>query len=352
MKIISIIGVRPQFIKLAPLSRELRKSHQELIVHTGQHYDYNMDKVFFNELEIPPPDYHLGVGSGTHGVQTGEMLGKIEEVLIREKPDLVLVYGDTNSTLAGALSAAKLIIKVGHIEAGLRSFDKSMPEEINRVLTDHCADLLFCPTPSAVDNLKKEGIIEGVHLTGDVMVDTLLHNKEIAEQSGILDRLNLKNKQYLVATIHRASNTDDRQNLENIVDALCELNEMMVFPLHPRTEKFLKQNGLYDRLKEKVKLIEPLGYLDFLKLLVHAKKVLTDSGGIQKEAYILKVPCITLRENTEWIETIGDGWNILVGADKATIVRVTKEFEPRSEQRNIFGQSACEKIAEAIRDRI
>lgn len=348
MKIISVIGVRPQFIKLAPLSRELRKSHHEIIVHTGQHYDYDMDKIFFNDLEIPQPDYHMGVGSGTHGFQTGEMLRRIEDVLIQEKPDLVLVYGDTNSTLAGALSAAKLQIKIGHIEAGLRSFDKSMPEEINRVLTDNCADLLFCPTPTAVGNLNKEGITSGVHLTGDVMVDTLLHSREIAEQSGILDRLNLESKNYLVVTIHRASNTDDKYNLENIVDALCELDETVIFPLHPRTKQYLSQYGLYDRLKEKVRLTEPLGYPDFLNLLGHAKKLLTDSGGIQKEAYILKVPCITLRENTEWIETVEEGWNVVAGVDKETIVKLVEEFEPCREQGNIFGRDACKNIADIL----
>ncbi len=244
----------------------------------------------------------------------------------------------------------KLKIKIGHIEAELRSFDKLMPEEINRVLTDHCADMLFCPTPSAVDNLRREGIIEGVYITGDVMVDTLSRNREIAEQTGILNSLNLESKQYLVATIHRASNTDNSCNLENIVDALCEIDGKVVFPLHPRTAKFLKQHGLYDKLKDKVKLIEPLGYFEFLKLLGHSKKVLTDSGGIQKEAYILKVPCITLRENTEWIETVEDGWNVLVGIDKKTIIKMAKEFEPCREQRNIFGQDACNKIAEAIKD--
>jgi len=348
MKITSIVGARPQFIKCAPLSRELRKLHQEIIIHTGQHYDYEMDKVFFDELEIPQPDYNLGVGSGTHGFQTGEMLKKIEEVLIQEKPDLVLVYGDTNSTLAGALSAAKLQIEVGHIEAGMRSFDKSMPEEVNRVLTDHCSDYLFCSTQTAVDNLKREGIVKGVHLTGDVMVDALLDNRKIAERSQILDTLNLENKQYLVATVHRASNTDDRHNLEGIVDAFCELGEKIVFPLHPRTEKSLKKYGLYDRLIGKVKLTEPLGYLNFLQLLSRARRVLTDSGGIQKEAYILGVPCITLRDNTEWVETVEDGWNMLVGVDKARIVRMAKEFEPDGEQRNIFGQGACKRISEAI----
>ncbi|HUV45624.1 MAG TPA: UDP-N-acetylglucosamine 2-epimerase (non-hydrolyzing) [Dehalococcoidia bacterium] len=348
MKIASIIGARPQFIKYAPLSRELRKLHQEIIIHTGQHYDYEMDRVFFDELEIPKPGYNLEVGSGTHGYQTGEMLRRIEGVLVTENPDLVLVYGDTNSTLAGALAAVKLQIKVGHVEAGLRSFDKTMPEEINRVLTDHCSDYLFCPTQTAADNLKREGIVRGVYVTGDVMVDALLYNKEIAERSNILDRLGLESNKYLVSTIHRQANTDYEENLRSIVDAYCEIDEIIVFPLHPRTEKFLKEYGLYGRLTEKVKLTEPLGYLEFLKLLSHAMKVLTDSGGIQKEAYILKVPCITLRDNTEWVETVEDGWNVLVGVDKERIVRMAREFQPNGEQRNIFGQDACQEISKAI----
>lgn len=348
MKIVSIIGVRPESIQCAPLLRELRNQHWTVIVHTGQHYDYEMYRVFFDELEIPQPDYHLGVGSGTHAYQTGEMLRRIEGVLTKEKPDLVLVYGDTNSTLAGALSAAKLQIKVGHVEAGMRSFDKSMPEEINRVLTDHCSDYLFCPTQTAVDNLKRENITKGVFLTGDVMVDTLSHNKEIAERSRILGSLNLESKQYLVATIHRASNTDNRHNLENIVNALCELDEKIVFPLHPRTKKFLKGYGLYDRLGEKVKLTEPLGYIEFLKLLNHARKVLTDSGGIQKEAYILKVPCITLRDNTEWVETLEGGWNVLAGTDKKNILQSVSNSNPLEDQPGIFGEGAAKMIAEII----
>ena len=349
MKIASIVGARPQFIKCAPLSRELRKWHQEIIIHTGQHYDYEMDKLFFEELEIPIPDYNLGVGSGTHGYQTGEMLKKIEPVLIQEKPDLVLVYGDTNSTLAGALAAAKLQIKVGHVEAGLRSFDKSMPEEINRLLTDHCSDLLFCPTQTAVNNLNKEHILDGVHMTGDVMADALLYAKEIAEKSKILDELGLKSKGYLLSTIHRQSNTDNQENLRSIVDAFCEIGGTIVLPLHPRTEKSLKEYNLYDRLWGKVKLVRPLGYPDFLKLLTNAGKVLTDSGGIQKEAYILGVPCITLRENTEWVETVADGWNVLVGIDKGKIIEATMTFEPTGEQKNIFGQDVCQKISEIIR---
>ncbi|KKH40465.1 non-hydrolyzing UDP-N-acetylglucosamine 2-epimerase [Methanosarcina mazei] len=340
MKIASVVGVRPQFVKASVVSRELRKKHEEILIHTGQHYDYEMNKIFFEELCIPEPDYYLGVGSGSHGFQTGEMLRKIEEIFLREKPDLVLTYGDTNSTLAGALAASKLGIKSAHVEAGLRSFDRSMPEEINRILTDHCSDLLFCPTQNAVNNLKREGITENVFLTGDVMVDSLLFNKEIAEaKSSILNDLEIKSKDYFVATIHRASNTDNKGNLQNIIEAFQELDSNIIFPVHPRTEKLLKNYGLYDRLNSSVTLIEPLGFFDFIKLMSHAKVILTDSGGVQKEAYVLQVPCITLRENTEWIETIEDGWNILVGSSTRDIVRAIEEFKPSLIcHRNVYGE--------------
>ncbi|KKG67233.1 non-hydrolyzing UDP-N-acetylglucosamine 2-epimerase [Methanosarcina mazei] len=351
MKIASIVGVRPQFVKASVVSRELRKKHKEILIHTGQHYDYEMNQVFFEELGIPEPDYYLGVGSGSHGFQTGEMLKKIEEILISEKPELVLTYGDTNSTLAGALAASKIGIKSAHVESGLRSFDRSMPEEINRILTDHCSDILFCPTQNAVDNLKREGITENVFLTGDVMVDSLLYNKEIAEnKSQILKNLNLNSKEYLVATIHRASNTDNKENLTNIVDAFSELNENIVFPVHPRTEKLLKNYGLYDSLNSFVTLIEPLGFFDFIKLMNHAKMILTDSGGVQKEAYILQVPCVTLRNNTEWVETIEDGWNVLVGCNKNNIVKMVEEFNYLANTyRNQYGNgNASTEIASII----
>ena len=238
------------------------------------------------------------------------------------RKQVVLTYGDTNSTLAGALAASKLGIKNAHVESGLRSFDRSMPEEINRILTDHCSDILFCPTQNAVNNLEREGITENVHLTGDVMVDSLLFNKEIAEaKSSILNDLNLKSKDYLVATIHRASNTNNKEKLRNITEAFKEINENIIFPVHPRTEKLLKEYGLYESLRSSVTLIEPLGFLDFIKLMNHAKMILTDSGGVQKEAYILKVPCVTLRENTEWTETIEDGWNILAGSEKKKLLK-------------------------------
>ena len=319
------------------------------MIHTGQHYDYEMNKVFFDELKIPEPDYHLGVGSGSHGEQTGEMLKRTEEILIKETPDLVLVFGDTNTTLAGVSAASKLHIKVGHIEAGLRSFDRRMPEEINRVLTDHCSDFLFCPTETAVKILGTEGIENGVYLTGDVMVDALQENIKIAEQkSNVLDELGLKPKEYYLATSHRPENTDAFKRLKSIVDAFFVI-ENMVFPCHPRTEKLLKRFGLWDKLTKKTKVIKPVGYLDMLMLEKNAKKILTDSGGIQKEAYIFNVPCITLRDNTEWVETVEDGWNVLVGADKEKIAKMANDFEPKGEQRDVFGDGkSSEKIMKII----
>jgi len=338
MKIISIIGARPQFIKCAPLSRSIRREHEEILVHTGQHYDPEMSDIFFKELNIPQPDYNLGMGSSSHGEQTGKMLIEIEKVLHKEKPDIVLVYGDTNSTLAGALAASKLHIKVAHIEAGLRSFDRSMPEEINRVVTDHISDLLFCPTDTAVINLRKEGIISGVHNVGDVMLDALKYNQKIAEEkSTILEDLDLISKEYLVATVHRPSNTDSLDNISSIVKAFCNSDLPIVFPVHPRTKKYLKQYGLWEKLHGNVKIVPPLGYLEMLQLIVNARKILTDSGGLQKEAYMLGVPCITMRENTEWIETIEDGWNVLVGANYEKIMDSIEYFEGAKYIGEIFG---------------
>ena len=351
MKIVSIVGVRPQFIKCSPVSKELRRDHQEILVHTGQHYDYEMSQLFFEELGIPKPDYTLDVGSGLQGAQTGEMLIKIEKVLIKEKPHFVLVYGDTNSTIAGALAAVKLHIPVGHIEAGLRSFDTSMPEEINRILTDHASDILFVPTKTAVENLKKEGISDRVHLTGDVMYDALLHNIKIAEKSNILEMLHVTSKDYFLVTIHRQSNTDDAENLSNILNALSQVEGKVLFPVHPRTQKFIKTYGLEEKIKDNVSLVKPVGYIDFLWLEKNAKKILTDSGGIQKEAYLLKIPCITLRENTEWVETIEDGWNVLVGADTEKITEAAKSFTPPQKQSNHFGDGkASEKIKRILDD--
>ncbi|MDV2481199.1 UDP-N-acetylglucosamine 2-epimerase (non-hydrolyzing) [Methanoculleus sp. Wushi-C6] len=319
MKIVSIVGARPQFVKCAPVSREVRKVHEEVLVHTGQHYDYLLSEVFFRDLGIPAPDYHLEIGSGSHGVQTGRMLAAIEEVIAKEEPEIVLVYGDTNSTLAGALAAAKMHVPVAHVEAGLRSFDRRMPEEVNRVLTDHCSDLLFCPTGTAVANLAAEGVTAGVHLTGDVMVDALRENLPLAkERSTALADLGLSPKAYFLATVHRASNTDDPAALRAIMEAFSRLDIPVIFPVHPRTQKKLAGYGITPAAN--VRVVEPLPYFDMLTLLSGARAVLTDSGGVQKEAYILEVPCVTLRENTEWVETLEDGWNVLVGADADRIV--------------------------------
>jgi UDP-GlcNAc3NAcA epimerase len=330
MKILTVVGARPQFIKLAPFSKILRENGiNEIIVHTGQHYDENMNDLFFKELEIPDPDYNLGIGSGNHEEQTGRMLIEIEKVILKENPDLVIVYGDTNSTLAGALAASKLHIKLAHVEAGLRSFNKRMPEEINRVLTDHVSDILFCPTQTAVENLKNEGITNGVYLVGDVMFDALLHFSKISDmKSNILERLNIKPKGYYLATIHRAENTDNYERLKNILTAFSKMNEIVVFPIHPRTRKMINYYGLNDLLENyNVKVIDPVGYLDMLKLEKNAKAILTDSGGVQKEAFWLKVPCITLRDETEWIETVNLGWNRLVGSDVEKILKAVRDLK-------------------------
>lgn len=344
MKIVSIVGARPQFIKCAPVSHELRKKHEEILIHTGQHYDPEMSDVFFDELQIPKPDYHLDVGSGSHGKQTGAILERVEDVLLKEIPDLVLVYGDTNSTLAGALAAAKLHIPVAHVEAGLRSFDRTMPEEINRVVTDHVSDILFCPTKTAMDNLAHEGLNKGTYMVGDVMVDALRNNTSISEcKSRIIELLGLTRGNYFVATVHRPANTDDRLKLTAIVEAFGESGKDVVFPVHPRTKKYLHEYGLWDSLSENIKCIDPLGYIDMLHLMKHAKKILTDSGGIQKEAYILGIPCITMRENTEWIETLTGGWNVLVGADKKMILAAIMADGRTSADNTVFGKGDSAK---------
>lgn len=349
MKIVSIVGARPQFIKAAPVSKLVRKEFSEILVHTGQHYDQNMSPIFFKELSIPKPDYNLGIGSGFHGEQTGKMLIEIEKVLMIEKPNIVLVYGDTNSTAAGSLAGAKLRIPVVHVEAGLRSFNSKMPEEINRVIADHLSDLLFCPTQTAVNNLGKEGITKGVYNVGDVMYDSLIFYKKLAGQkSKILQTLGLKPKSYLFATVHRPENTDKKSNLQNIFRAFGESNENIILPIHPRTNKMLEQFKI--KIPQSVKIIEPLGYLDSLQLQANAKKILTDSGGIQKEAYILGVPSITLRSETEWIETVEDGWNTLVGSNKKEILKKIKSFSPNGRRKDIFGDGeAAQQIVSVLK---
>ncbi|HBV86858.1 MAG TPA: UDP-N-acetylglucosamine 2-epimerase (non-hydrolyzing) [Desulfosporosinus sp.] len=324
MKIITVLGARPQFIKAAPLSEALRKRHEEKIVHTGQHYDYQMSDVFFEELGIPKPDYFLGVGSKQHGAQTGEMLTGVEEVLLKEKPDWVLVYGDTNSTLAGALAASKLHIPIAHVEAGLRSYNRLMPEEVNRVLTDHVSTLMFCPTDQAVKNLSLEGLTKGVVRTGDVMADALYYHARRAEERSMMETLRYPKKSYLLATVHRAENTDDPSRLAGIINAFAQIEGQIVLPLHPRTRKLLQDHRL--TIPENVEVIEPVGYLEMILLEKEAELILTDSGGVQKEAYLWKVPCVTLRDETEWVETVQTGWNTLTGAKTEAIVDAVKNY--------------------------
>jgi len=349
MKIISIVGARPQFIKCAPLSNELRKTNEEKIVNTGQHYDLEMSEIFFKELNIPHPDYNLGIGSGTHGEQTGRMLIEIEKILMHEKPDLVLVYGDTNSTIAGALAASKIGIRVAHVEAGLRSFDRSMPEEINRILTDHISSLLFCPTPQAVTKITLEGIVSGVYMVGDVMQDALLiYSAAAGKVSNIIRKLDLNVNEYFVITVHRPGNTDNKENLRSIIEALKRLERKVVFPVHPRTEKYLKEYGFWEKMPSNVIMIKPLGYPDMLHLMNNADKILTDSGGIQKEACMLGKPCITLRDNTEWVETVDAGWNVLVGADMEKIVDAVNHFKFSKSRIPLYGENASKKIVEII----
>ena len=350
--ILSIVGARPQFIKAAPVSRALAGRFNEVLVHTGQHYDYGMSDIFFKEMDMREPDFNLGAGGGTHGEQTGRMIIELEKIVARVKPDCLLVYGDTNSTLAGALIAAKAGIKLAHVEAGLRSFNRSMPEEINRVLTDHVSDLLFCPTDAAVENLSKEGITKGVHRTGDVMYDALLHNLELArKRAPILQQMNLSRGGYALVTIHRAGNTDDPDRINSILDALGLLPVNVVFPVHPRTRKMINELGL--SVNPNVSLIEPVGPLDILILQEGADCILTDSGGMQKEAYLLGVRCITLREETEWVETVSAGWNQLAGVDGAKIKAIHESWHPAGERPALYGDGhAAEEIASILSDQI
>jgi len=345
MKVASIVGARPQFIKAAPLDRELRKLGQHLLIHTGQHYDYALSAVFFEQLEIPEPHYNLGVGSASHGKQTGEMLIRIEETLVREQPDCVLVYGDTNSTLAGALAAVKLHLPVAHVEAGLRSFNRSMPEEINRVVTDHVANLLYCPTETARSNLRQEGIADGVFNFGDVMYDAVQQSMKVVDRvSSILASLQLRPGSFLLVTVHRPVNTEDEGNLASILRALGSTEEVVVFPAHPRASQAMERLGL--TVPGNVRLLEPVSYLDMLALEKNARLILTDSGGVQKEAYFFGVPCLTLREETEWVETTEAGWNLLVGADEQRIADAIRMFRPEGERPLLFGDGkASQRIA-------
>ena len=348
MKLVSIVGARPQFVKAAILSEKIRQKGQEILVHTGQHYDDNMSQVFFEELDIPKPDIYLGVGGGSHAEQTGKMLIEIEKVLLREQPDWCVVYGDTNSTLAGALAAAKLHIRVAHVEAGLRSFNKRMPEEVNRVLCDHISDALFCPTSNAAAHLGNEGITRGVHVVGDVMGDILKRLiSRSADRSKVLEHLQIAPKSYVLATIHRASNTDDALKLASLIESLGKLGRKVVFPIHPRTRIAIQKNKI--SIPKSIIVIDPVGYLDMIQLEANADCILTDSGGMQKEAYWVGVRCITLREETEWTETVETGWNRLVGTDSELIISAVKEWFPQGERPDIYGDGhAADKISEIL----
>lgn len=340
MKVLNIIGARPQFIKVGIVNKSLIEDSDinSVIIHTGQHYDENMSKVFFDELEISRPDYNLNVGSGTHGQQTASMLSGIEEILISEKPDWVIVYGDTNSTIAGSLAASKLHIKIAHVEAGLRSFNKLMPEEINRIATDHISDLLFAPTKNAMSLLEKEGLKEKSVFSGDVMYDSILHFEKLAEKKVDINSITDLSNFYL-ATIHRQENTDNSERLQNIFSALSQLEKPVLLPIHPRTQKHLSQISY----SKNIKIINPVSYLEMILLLKNCNKVLTDSGGLQKEAYFLKKQCITLRDETEWIETLDNNWNFIVGADTNLILdKISAEL--RTEQNNYFGNGNSVKI--------
>ncbi|ELY94174.1 UDP-N-acetylglucosamine 2-epimerase [Natrialba hulunbeirensis JCM 10989] len=354
MRVCSIVGARPQFIKAAVVSRTLREVAEEILVHTGQHYDEEMSDVFFDELEIPKPEYNLGIESDTHGRQTARMVAAIEPVIEETDPDVILLYGDTNSTLAGAIVGSKRDVAVAHVEAGLRSNNRSMPEEINRILTDHASDLCFAPSRDAIRNLDAEGISDGVYWTGDVMYDAILDARErSADQSTILDDLDVYPGEFVLATVHRASNTDDPDNLAAILDGLADASLPVVFPAHPRTVNRLQEHGLWERARSELELIEPLGYLDFVRLLDTAERVATDSGGVQKEAFFLETRCVTLREETEWVETVECGWNRLVGPETAAIREaLTTDWEPKSTPRPYGDGLAGQRIISLLQQHL
>jgi len=352
MRLLCLIGARPQFIKEAVVGSELRKAGiDEVLVNTGQHYDANMSDVFIEGLSIKTPDYNLGVGSGSHAYQTATTMLRLEEVVLKEKPDLIMVYGDTNATVAGALVGSKLKLPIAHVEAGLRQHPKDMPEEINRVVTDHISSLLFCPTEKAVDNLEKEGITKGVHFVGDVMYDLFVKMRESLDISTTLADYSLVRGRYILATLHRDFNTDDRSRLKNILEAMDEVSKKIkvVLPIHPRTRKAISMNGYEDLIKD-ITILDPLPYSDMMSLLIGSKKVITDSGGLQKEAYFAGVPALVMMPDTGWIELVEADWNVLVDADKDLIVDKAFNHEPPANvSENLYGDArAGEKIADIL----
>ena len=352
MKFVTIIGARPQFIKAAPLSAALRVRHEEILVHTGQHYDANMSDVFFDELGIPKPQHNLGIGGGLHGEQTGRMLEAVEKVLVAERPDAVVVYGDTNSTVAGALAAAKLHMPVAHVEAGLRSFNRDMPEEINRVVADHLSKWCFCPSQVSVGQLAAEGIVDGVFDVGDIMADSVrIFLPRAAEVSAILDVVGVRPKQYALATIHRPANTDSEANLRTIFGAFAKFGLPVVLPLHPRTRGALERYGMTEWLESQgnIRLVKPLGYLDMLRMQSNAAFIVTDSGGLQKEAYYVGTPCLTVRDETEWVETVESGWNRLLKVDEGELVEAARTISAPSAHPPLYGDGfAAQRIVEKL----
>jgi UDP-GlcNAc3NAcA epimerase len=351
VRVLTVIGNRPQFVKAAAVSFPLREVADEVLVHTGQHYDDDLSQVFFDELALPRPEHHLDLGGGSNTEQTARMLRALGPLLVAEAPDVVLVYGDTNSTLAGALAAAQAHVPVAHVEAGMRSYDRSMPEELNRVLTDHAADLLLCSSEGPADNLRAESVAGEVVVVGDVMVDVAqLLAPRARERTAVLEACGVEPGAYLLATAHRAGNVDDAARLERLVGVLTAMPDPVVLPLHPRTRARLEASGLLGELATDsgVRLVAPLGYLDFTALLVHARAVLTDSGGVQKEAYLAGVPCLTLRDRTEWTETVRAGWNALVDLDADAAVSALGK-EPPAERPPLYGDGrAGERVVEAL----
>lgn len=355
MKSLNVIGTRPQYIKLFPVCRALKENgHENVLVDTGQHYDRTLSGVFLEELDIPEIDYDLDVRSGSHGKQTAQMLAEIEGIIEAETPDAVIVYGDTNSTLAAAIATAKLPPTLAHVESGTRSYNREMPEELNRVMTDHVSDVLYAPIERAVENLEREGITDGVVLTGDVMYDAIQWAREYvtnSEDGGVLDDLPVEPEEFVLTTVHRPRNTDDGSRLRAILETLDEHPLPMVFPAHPRVENRMEELGLDADLSEDFHVIEPVGYLDFVRLLDGAERVATDSGGAQKEAFMLETPCVTLREETEWDGTVECGWNRLVGADPDLIREALIEDGERPSRPELFGDGrAAERIVDAIDD--
>lgn len=346
MKLIHIVGARPQFVKLAPLVRALGDHCQQLIIHTGQHYDAAMSDSFFADMEIPAPDYNLEVGSGSQGFQTARMLEGIESLCIAEKPDLLIIYGDTNSTLAGALVGAKLGIKTAHVEACLRSFNRSMPEEINRVVADHTSDILLCPTQTAIDNATSEGLSSKAFLVGDIMTDTVAFGLEKARRkSNILFTLDISSPFYLL-TLHRPYNVDDPVSLKRILDGLDSLGTPVIFPVHPRTRQVISTH--LNSTWQNIQLIEPQSYLDFIMLHAQCKAMITDSGGVQKEAYLLGKPCITLRTETEWVETVHAGWNLLLPPESADFPSAILNIQPPKAHPELYGKDVAKRMGEIL----